>query len=718
MRELHLDVESYSAIDLTVVGAHVYFAHPTTDLWCAAYAFDNEEPLTWQPGDPCPEEIEAHVREGGIITAWNAAFERLACAHLLGPKYGWPQPSDRQFRCTMTESFAMNLPGKLDLAGRVLGLKMQKDEAGSRLMKQMCKPRKPRKGEIVPEGTPTYKNDKGHPLPLLWHDSPEKRAILTEYCAQDVRTEAEAGEKLMRLKQSELQLYFLDMKINDRGVYLDKKLLESAQIVVDRAMDNLNAEMNRVTGGEVRACSNVAMLKQYLEDRFVYTESLDKEHIEDLLIREDLPDNCRRALELRQEGSKTSTSKIATMLARRQQDGRMRGNLQFYGAGATGRWAARGAQLQNLTRPSILKKKKGGKPVEALIETAIDAIHSRSAVMLELMYGRPLTVVADCVRSMICAAPGNILRASDFSNIEGRVLAWEADQEDKLERFVAQDNGTGPDGYLVTAAGIYNVPLADVDDDKRQIGKVAELSLGYQGGVRAFAKMSKNYGVRIGQLFGPIWEMSEDRFKNSAEETWDKWGHSLGMTRPTYLAAEVIKLAWRDQNYRIVEYWGEVERAAVAAVKHPGEIFTAPKVKFRKYGPFLHCLLPSGRAICYPYAKLQEKKMPWGDMRETIVYKMPDEETRQWFPKNFYGGLGVENITQAIARDIMAEAMVRVDKAGYNVVLTVHDEVVSETPEDFGSLEEFNELMAQMPRWTNRLPLTVAGWEGQRYRKG
>ena len=721
--ELHLDFETRSEADLKKVGAHAYFEHPSTRVLCAGYAFNREEPELWLPDDVfLPERVIEHIASGGIITAWNANFERLAWRHFMVPKiYRCPVVLDHQWQCTMTEAMSMNLPGMLKDAAPALGLEIIKDDEGHRLMMKMCKPRKARKGE--------------DPSLTYWHEKPEDLLRLGQYCLQDVRVEAEIGRRLLRMRPSERELYLLDMKINDRGVFIDKGLCQAAEHIVDTATERLDDEMRRVTAGGVSACSNTSQLCIWLKSRGVDTDSVDREHIEDMLIL-DLPDDCRRALELRQEGSKTSTAKIVSMLRRQQEDGRMRGNLQFYGAHATGRWAARGAQLQNLTRPQILGSKAMKKtPLEEQIQSAIQCIYSGSSVVIELIYGQPLTLVADCVRSMICAPKGKILRSSDFSNIEGRGVAWESGQEDKLDAFRAYDtlvldedgkpcpNGKGdflregPDLYLVAASGIYNVPISEADAH-RQIGKVAELALGYQGGPRAFAKMAKAYGVRIAQHYDGIWGMAAEEFKDQALLAWDDRGRKTGMSREGWLASEVIKLAWRAKNWKIAGYWKEVEEAAINAVKHDGTIQIAGKVKFRKVGSFLFCLLPSGRALCYPYPRLKETETPWGGTREQLRFKAVDQFTKRWQEKAAYGGHLVENITQAIARDVMAEAMVRVENAGYNVVLTVHDEIITEDPVGFGSMDEFNELMMTMPTWAAGFPISVGGWEGQRYRKG
>lgn len=701
--ELHLDFETRSTADLKKVGAYAYFEHPSTDIWCAAYAFGKEEPRLWRRSEPPPADILAYILDStGPVTAWNASFERLAWRHIWSPRYGFPAIDETRFRCTMTEALGMNLPAKLDHAGPAVNSSIRKDEAGHRLMMKMCRPRK-----IEENGN------------IIWWDIPEQVARLEAYCAQDVRVEQAIGSVLLRLRPLEIKLYNLDAKINDRGVFIDHSLCEAARYVVQSAMQLLDHEMNRVTQGRVSRCSNVSdLLKLIQEHGFGEIESIDKENIEDLLaLAEDrMPPWLRHAILLRQEGSKTSTSKIKAMLERGQADGRVRGNLQFYGASATGRWAARGVQLQNLPRPTLIGSKANRPtPIDQQIETAITYVKSGSAMMIEAAYGRPLSLVSDLVRSMIMAPPGKILRSSDFSNIEGRVVAWLAGQEDKLDAFRAFDDGTGPDLYLVAAEGIYNKKVGK-DDKERQIGKVAELSLGFQGGPRAFAKMAKNYGVRIGELYDGIWNNAEDTFQERANQGWEDRGRSTGMSEQGWKAAEVIKLAWRAKNWRIEAFWRELETAAVTAVREDGSIQQAGKIKFKKNGSFLFCLLPSGRGLCYPYPRIELVKTKLRTDRK-LKFKSVDQFTKKWGDKTFYGGLGVENVTQAVARDIMAEAMLRVDEAGYYPILTIHDEIISETDAGFGSLDEFNQLMVMPPAWAGGLPITAGGWEGCRYMK-
>ena len=677
-----------------------------------AYAFGDEEPLVFVPPQSKGEgvifignhPVANHILRGGEILAWNAAFERQGFEKIMGPRYGFPVPKLEQFRCTMSEAYAMALPGSLDQAAPAIGLDIKKDESGYRLMLKMCKPRPPRKGEF---GTT-----------LLWHETEEDKRRLYEYCKQDVRVEQAIAKRVLRLTDNELRIFQLDAVINDRGVYIDKPLCEQAKRIVMRDTERLNTEMSSVTHGAVSSGSSVAQLVDYLKDNAVPADSVAKDALADLLVL-DLPDDCRRALEIRQEVAKTSTAKIDSMLTRVQADGRMRGNLQYHGAG-TGRWSGRSVQLQNLPRPEIIKADKN-EDFEKNYELAISTIMSGSNVMLDMLYGKPLTVVADCIRGMITAAPGNNLLASDFSNIEGRVAPWLAGQRDVLEAFELFDKGEGPDLYLVAAGGIFGVEPTEAKP-YRHVGKTSSLACMYQGSVGAFSKMAKGLGFKIGEHYNTIWANIADKYKEEAIKAWPDQGVKSGMDQKSWLAAKVVVSAWRAKNDKVKQLWYDMDNAAIHAVSNPGEIIEAGKCKFKMSGSFLWCQLPSGRAICYPYARMAQKKMPWSeddtDLRWRVVYKAIDQFSKQWKEQILYGGQIVNNCTQATARDIMAEAMLRIEEKGYKVILTVHDEIISEVPKDFGSLEEFEKLMVQSPAWADGLPITASGWRGERYRKG
>lgn len=699
---LHIDFETRSAVELRETNAYIYFDDPSTDVWCAAYAFGDAEPELWFPGDLCPADVAAHINEGGEVHAWNAAFERLAIRSILGPRYGWPVPGMRQYRCTMVSALAMSLPGKLEHAAPALGLSTVKDAGGSRLMLQMARPRRPKKGEAAGA--------------LAWWSDGDRVERLSDYCAQDVRTEQAISARVLPLRADEQELWFLDQEINDRGVYIDQTLCLAAKRLVACAANRLDAELAKLTDHAVTGVSNTGQITQYLRAKGLDIPGVAKDVIEGLLIRDDLDPATRRVIEIRQEGGKTSVAKIDAMLARRQKDGRMRGNLQFHGA-ATGRWAGRGAQLQNLPRPSSEDDKQP--MIEAILESKDDRL-------IEAMYGNTLTVVADCIRGMISAPPGREQTAADLASIESRVNAWLAGEQRKLKAFEDYDAGTGPDMYKVAASDVYHVKPADVSKPQRQVGKVTELALGYQGGPGAFAKMAKGYNLDIAPAAQGVQEAASGENIEKAIKGWEDRGRKSGMSELRWMTAELIKLAWRERNPAIVQYWKHLEAAAIEAVANPGKQVTAGvtgKIDYKRVGSFLFCRLPSGRALCYPYPALKRVKAPWTDnngdavFRDALVYKTVNSVTRQWGESHFYGGLADENVVQAVARDVLVSGMRNATEAGYKLTLTVHDENLAEHDIGFGSEEEFAECMTRPAPWMAGLPLAAEAWRGTRYRK-
>lgn len=381
MSILGLDVESRSAVDLVKCGAHVYWEDDTTDLWCASYAFDDEPVESWLPGMPCPPRVAEHVERGGVISAWNAAFERLAWNHRLGPKHGWPIPKLEQFECTAAAAAALSLPRALGQAAAALGIPQQKDDEGRRLMLRMAKPRKPRKGE--------------DPNALLWWDEPEKIKRLAQYCDDDVEAERGIRKLLVPLSDAERDVYLLDQIMNDRGVYIDLDLVRAMKKITDDAKGHLDGRMAVATNWAVTACSQVKQLTEWLQQRGVPAESLAKAALDELLDIVDLPADARTALEIRKEAAKTSTAKLDAMLRATCRDGRARG-LHLYHGASTGRWAGRLIQTQNMTRGTGTVKI----PEEAVLDFLPGDVE-----WIDAMYGSPMSAVSDMLRSCISATP-------------------------------------------------------------------------------------------------------------------------------------------------------------------------------------------------------------------------------------------------------------------------------------------------------------------------
>jgi len=665
---LHIDLETRSTVDLRKAGVHAYARHPDTDIWCACYAVDDGPVQVWQPGDPVPDAVHWAVPGRWVLCAHNAQFERVMWETLLGPRYGWRVPPLDLWHCTAAMAAAMALPRSLDGAAGALGLPIRKDKEGAGLMMRMARPRK-----VHADGR------------LEWWDVPERIERLVAYCTQDVLVERELHKRLRRLCDTEQRVYRLDQVINDRGVALDLDLIDAARDVTDAALDRLNARLRSVTGGAVTAATKAADLTRWLVAQGVDTDSVAKPAVRDMLADAALPAPARAALDIRQEAAKSSTAKLKAMQACVCPDGRARGLLLYHGAG-TGRWAGRLVQPQNFPRGTV-------KGVADAIPTVLDG----DLDTLEMLFAPPLDVISSLLRSCLIAAPGHDLIAADYSNIEGRVTAWLAGEAWKVQAFRDFDAGTGRDIYLLGAERILTLlgrppaaPLTKDCPERQGYGKVPELALGFQGGVGAFQSMAAIYNVQV-----------------TDEE------------------ADQIKVAWREAHPAIVALWRGLEDAAFKAVRRPGVITSAAerRIRFRVKGGFLWMVLPSGRPLAYAAPRIEPKVMPWADrhgepvVKDVVSFMGEDRTTRQWCRQYGYGGLWTENAVQAIARDLLAGAMLALEAAGYPVVLTVHDEIVAEVPDAFGDLPAFEDIMCRLPAWATGLPVTAEGWRGKRYRK-
>ena len=657
MAVLHLDFETRSAADLKAVGLDNYARDPSTDIWCMAFAFDDEPVQLYHPqmSEEIFYDVINHVGDDttgqpGIVVAHNSAFECAIWNEVLAKRYNWPAIRPEQMRCTMAMAYAMGLPGSLDGAAAALGIEQRKDAKGSRVMMQLAKPRK-----VDEDGSVT------------WWDDPTKLQILYDYCKQDVEVERALHKRLRELSEDEQQLWFLDQRINARGIKVDLPAIERATALVGSEKARLDQAMRDTTGNVVAGCTDVAQLTAWLRFKGVSTEGVAKAHVTDLLSRDDLPGECREALQLRQAAAKSSTAKLDAMAGRAGPDGRMRGLFQYHGA-ATGRWAGRGPQPHNYPRPVLLHEQD---EIEDVIA------HLDSAAYLDMMYGEPMQLMSDCLRSMLVADEGKEFICCDLSNIEGRVLAWLAGEDWKVQAFRDFDAGTGADIYLLAYARAFGCSTEEAKPH-RQIGKVMELALGYGGGVGAFQTMARGYGVKV----------TDDR-------------------------AEELKQAWRRAHKKVVSFWYDLERAAIRAVQEGG-MHRARGIAYKVSGSFLWCQLPSKRLLCYPYPQIGEGTFG----NEALTYMAVNGVTRKWERCATYGGSLAENVTQAVARDILVAGIRNCEAAGYPVVMHVHDEIVAEVPLSTAkSVDEMSSLMSNTPHWAAGLPVAAAGWQGRRYRK-
>lgn len=648
MRELAIDIETYGDKDIRKVGAYAYADSEAFEVLLFAYAWDRGEPevidLTELAEIP-PDVLSAILDPNVIKTAYNANFERTCLAR----HFGEPMPPE-QWRCTAVDATRLGLPGNLAGAAQVLKLDEQKDNTGKNLIKYFCGPCKPTK---VNGG-----RERNHP-----HHDMDKWLQFIEYCRQDVRTEVairERIEPLLYVPDWEQDLWSLDQRINDRGVLVDRKLVEAAVELTDTYETKLTGESLWITG--LANPNSTAQLGAWLEEQGHPLPNLQRETVEAAL-QDKMADEVRTVLENRIELSRAAVTKYKSLDNAACRDGKLRGVLQFYGAQRTGRWAGRIFQPQNLTK-NFLED----------IETVRKLIRGKHFEQTELLYDEGANVLlSQLVRTALIASKGNTLYISDFSAIEARVIAWLAGEQWRLDVF----NGDGKI-YEASAAAMFHVPVASIDKSSplRQRGKVAELALGYQGGPGALKAM--------GAL-------------------------EQGMTEEELPG--IVK-AWRKASPNIVKLWRSVENAALKAVREPGRVVRLQfGLTFHVERGVLFITLPSSRRLAYPKIRITEGK--YGDALE---YDGVDAKKR-WTSIDTYGGKLVENIVQAIARDCLGVSMLRVEANGYETILHVHDELVTDTPIGFGSVEELEAIMSEPIDWAPGLNLTAAGFESPFYMK-
>lgn len=721
MTDLSIDFETRSDVDLQKEGAYRYFASPHADVLMAHYSFDGDPTVyRWARGQPCPADIETHIMTGGRITAFNAAFERLGWWAVLCKKHGWPKPDLRRFRCTAVAAAAQQLPRSLDKLAEALDLPVKKDKEGKRLINKFSKPRRARKGE--------------DPTKIYWNepeDHPEDFAKFQNYCDDDVRVECAAKRRLVPQSDLETEYYHLGEEINDRGLRIDTRSARSAIRLAEKAKAAINKEMRLVTGGYVKKASNVGELKAWINEQSVAVDALGKADLEELLERKDLPHNVRQAVELRQEFAKTSVSKLKSFLKRVSEGDRIRGAFLFHAAG-TGRFSSVGAQLHNLPRP----RKAFGKIKD--VGAVFKAFQQEDPEYLKMLYGedtgRTLHLISDAIRGFIWAAPGKELLTADYSGIEGAVAAWFCGEEWKLQAmFDIMADPSLPDLYRRAAAGIFNTTtdILTKEDGRRQVGKVSELSLQYQGGVGAFRQMAAGYSLDLDAVYEPVWSAASTDRKEAAEKRYEeclkrKDQTALDMTREAWIASELVKVGWRESHPAITSSWKLLDDAVWDAVMNPGVVVRCLKAQYVVRNSFLWCRLPSGRCLAYGLPQIRDIEVPWSDKTQpksererkpTVTALGVDSQTKRWRRQPLYGGLLLENIVQAIARDLLMVGIVNADKAGYPVIGHVHDEIITEVPHGWGDVNEFETLISQLPDWAKGLPLVAEGWRGKRYRK-
>lgn len=725
-----IDFETRSACSLRAAGSWRYSLDPTTEVLCAAFRLPYWVPgrtALWHPAFPhlgipearCPEltELFCWIRAGKLVEAHNAWFERGVWTNKMVPD-GWSPIQHEQWRCSAAKAAAHALPRKLDGAGDAMDLDVVKDTEGHKLMMKMCKPRKPVKADWLAwyrqhapctvcvgvgkiqehkkNGEPKAKLSKckvchgtGHardlsaipPMPTLWHETREQLESLFQYCRQDVLAEAALSESLHDLNELETEIYLLDQKVNERGFQLDMRAVHTGLALIDVESVDLNRELRELTDGQVERATQRERMIDWLEENGLALQNTQKETLDEILadkhgIYKGLDPKLRRGVELMKLLGRSSTSKYVAMKSQACPDGRVRGGLLYHGA-ATGRWSGAGVQPHNFVKGSVQDMVTMW---DTLKDMDRDTIIALPRDKKGTPYGNVMDVLAEAMRGTIVASPGHELFVADYSSIEACVLQWLAGDQEAMQFF-----RDGLDIYCVMAESIYGYPCNKNDHpQERAIGKVAVLGLGYQMGWKKF------------------------------KETVFDW---TGIVISDELAMKTVE-AYREKFWRVKNLWRDMERAAINAVNEPGRKFRCGKVIWFVEGTFLYCELPSGRRLGYPDPEIHPYMMPWGEEKDCLTFMSINMYSRRWERSKTYGGMLVENVDQAVSRDLMAEGMLRCERSGlYVPVLSIHDEIVAECPIGKGDVHEFEQMMATVPAWGTDCPVKAEGWSGARYRK-
>lgn len=685
MTILWLDLETYSEMPIKN-GTHAYAEG--VEIMLAAWAIDDNPVQVWDltSVEKIPLELRLALKKPDVeVWAHNSHFDRTVMRHALPDLL----PPIARWRDTMVQALAHGLPGALGALCEVLGVPQDKakDKEGKALIQLFCKPR-PKNSKLRRATSKTH---------------PEEWKRFVAYARLDIEAMREVHKRLPKwnYQGAELALWHRDQQINDRGVCVDVQLAQAAIEAVDQEQKRLAKRTQEMTAGDVQAATQRdAMLKHIVESYGVELPDMQRSTLERRMSDPDLPSAVKELLAIRLQSSMTSTSKYNALMRGVSSDGRLRGTLQFCGASRTGRWAGRLFQPQNLSRPTLEQEQ---------IDQGIEALKAGCA---DLLFDNIMELTSSTVRGCIIAPEGKKLVVSDLSNIEGRMLAWLAGEEWKLQAFRDNDAGTGHDLYKLAYARAFNISPDDVDKHQRQIGKVMELALGYGGGVAAFVTFALVYGLDLDELADAALPNIPRDVIREAKSWYDesvKRKATYGLSERVFIACDSLKRLWRLAHPATCAFWYQLEDTVRKAISLPGKTLYCNALKLRRDGAWLRIQLPSGRALCYPSPTLDNGN---------ITYQGVNSYSRKWQRLKTYGGKLVENVTQAAARDVLAGNMPLIEDAGYSIVLTVHDEVITEAPDT----DNFNEtalsaLLSTNPTWAPDIPLNAGGFEALHYRK-
>lgn len=708
---------------ISAVGSYVYAEHPSTDVLCLYYKLPGDTFETgWVPGMPLPQRLFDWIATGGLVECHKAFFERAVWYCVMVRKHGWPPLPPKQLRCSMAKARVNNYPGALGDLSKVLPVTIGKDEDGKRLINKFCVPQKPTKkdGRIWIDPTTDPEGPK-----------------LYAYCGRDVRAEEEVSDLMMPMTAAELEFWQLDQEMNWRGIAVDRPAVRNMTAVLDQALAHYGDEFRIITGG--LNPTQVQATQGWLRAKGVFMDSLDEEAIDEALSHTNLPADCRRVLEIRGLIGSASVKKLYSIDRTAASDDRVRDIIVHHGA-RTGRPTGDLVQPLNLpkagpdliycpscNKPSkwppivcpwcnarlspLLKKYKWGDLPKGMEDTPhIDAVQeimaTRSLETVEHFFGDALLAISGCIRGMIVAGPGMELLASDYSAIEAVVTAALSGCEWRMQAF-----RDGKDIYLVSCERMgglsYEQYKAYYEEhrsdhpDRQKKGKVAELGLGFGGWLPAWRQFDSSDTFTDAEVKKNILA-----WRAASPEIPEMWG---GQSRdPIYV------------NEPVLERFG-FEGAFVNAIQYPGNTFTSHGIRFYMRKDSLVIRLLSGRELVYHSPRLWQNENRRGIF--DITYMTWNSNAKYgpsgWGPMKTYSGRIAENIVQATAHDIQRFGILALEAAGYPIILHVYDEDVAEVPIGWGSLEEFERIMATMPPWAADWPIRASrGWRGRRYRKG
>ena len=657
-RLLFIDVETYSSADIKSAGAYKYIESPDFEILMIGWAFDYN-PITvtdLASGEPIPDELDEALLDPEVIkVAHNAVFERLSFARI-----GYEIPAEQWF-CTLVKSAYCGLPLSLDQVSKVLNLENKKLDTGKLLINYFSKPCKP------------TKINGGRTRNMPW-DNPQKWELYKEYNLYDVEAEREIYFRLEQYEwpESERKLYQLDQKINDNGILVDLELAKAAIDVDTTYSEQVTNRVKELTG--VENPGSGSQLKSWLMSQTgKIVTSFSKVSMPDVLAQFKDDALVTEVLKCRGQLSRTSVKKYYAMVNAAMADDRVRGTFQFYGANRTGRWAGRLLQLQNLSKNHTV-----------YLDTARDLVRTRDVDALEIIFDDVPDILSQLVRTALIAPEGFVFAVADFSAIEARVISWLAEEEWRMNVF----RGDGKI-YEATGARMFNVPITSITkgSDLRQKAKIAELALGYEGGVNALKKMG---------------------------------GEAMGLTE---LEMRDTVTKWRNANPNIVVLWAELNDAALSAYRYCQPVEAANgKLLFecdadREY---LTIQLPSGRKLYYKEPHISASgSFTSRRTASTFAYNGLIQATKTWGEIAAYGGKFTENVVQAIARDLLANAMTQLDAAGFKIVCHIHDECLTEVQAATcrTHLKEMEKIMGTPPEWALDMPLRADGYVTKYYKK-